>query len=143
MEARLGEALSLAKGKEPVAREEAGKNAAVVEGVAPASDLRMTAESPGSAESPSGRSSLPESETINAWPDAAAEAAFLGEARERGEPVAAVTTGVVEEMADPKDLPSLDQLVKRLSPEVRVALDDLFRAKFTTVRRVPKKVLKS
>jgi hypothetical protein len=86
-------------------------------------------------------SALPESESINAWPDAAAEAAFLGEARERGETVVARPVEVVDE-ADTGRLPPLDELVKRLSPEVRVTLDDLFRAKFTTVRRVPKKALK-
>jgi hypothetical protein len=33
--------------------------------------------------------------------------------------------------------------MKRLAPEVRETLDDLFRAKFTGVRRVPKKFLKT
>jgi hypothetical protein len=33
--------------------------------------------------------------------------------------------------------------VKRIPPEVREVLDDLFRAKFTAVRRVPKKSLKT
>jgi len=82
----------------------------------------------------------------NVWPDDGAESAFIAEARERGEPVKAVAATV--ELADEKEdakraLPPLADLVKRLSPEVRETLDDLFRAKFTTVRRVPEKVLKA
>lgn len=91
------------------------------------------------------QTALPEtpSESTNTWNDEAAESAFRAEARERGEPVQASRAAIesVEEN-EPKNLPSLEELVKRLSPEVRESLDDLFRAKFTTVRRVPKKALK-
>jgi hypothetical protein len=82
----------------------------------------------------------------NVWPDENAEAAFIAEARQRGEPVvvAVATVEAVDEKEDAKRaLPPLAELVQRLSPEVRETLDDLFRVKFTTVRRVPKKVLKS
>ncbi|MCX6955908.1 MAG: hypothetical protein NTV51_27505 [Verrucomicrobia bacterium] len=81
----------------------------------------------------------------NVWPDENAEAAFIAEARQRGEPVAATkaTAALIEEKEDDKKaLPPLADLVKRLSPDVRETLDELFRARFTTVRRVPKKVLK-
>ena len=81
--------------------------------------------------------SLPESESINAWPDETAEAAFLAESRENGtrpaaappaaEPVAAVAA---------KPLPRLDDLVERIPSEARELLEELFRAKFTTVRRI-------
>ena len=75
--------------------------------------------------------------------DEAAESAFLAEARERGEPVAskspASTAG--EETSD-VPLPPLDELVQRIPAEVRDTLEDLFRARFTTVKRVPKKALK-
>jgi hypothetical protein len=90
-----------------------------------------------------------ESESINVWPDEAAEASFRAEARERGEsitPVALARPPVEAAEADetnPKNLPPLETLVNRLSPEVRETLDDLFRAKFTMVRRVPKQSLKS
>lgn len=77
----------------------------------------------------------------NVWPDENAEAAFMADARERGEPVVATAVEAVEE-TDTKNLPPLDELVKRLSPEVRETLDDLFRAKFIAVRRVPKRALK-
>jgi len=82
----------------------------------------------------------------NVWPDENAEAAFIAEARQRGEPVAATkaTAELIEEKEDDKKaLPALAELMKRLSPDVRETLDDLFRAKFTTVRRIPKKVLKT
>jgi hypothetical protein len=77
------------------------------------------------------------------WPDESAEAAFLGEARERGESPAPVK--VREETAeetDSKALPPLNELVDRIPAEVREVLDDLFRVKFTTVRRIPGKALK-
>lgn len=90
-----------------------------------------------------------ESESINVWPDETAEAAFIAEARERGEPIAAAPVRVAakeesgEKDGESKNLPSLESLVDRLSPEVRETLDDLFRAKFTAVRRVPKKAFKA
>lgn len=82
----------------------------------------------------------------NVWPDENAEAAFIAEARQRGEPVAASVAAVAlaeEKEDDKKALPALAELVQRLSPQVRETLDDLFRVKFTTVRRVPKKFLKA
>ena len=84
-----------------------------------------------------------ESGTAN-WPDESAESAFLSEARDRGEPV--IPAKAREEIADETDsksLPSLDELVQRIPVEVREALDDLFRAKFTTVKRIPRKALKA
>jgi hypothetical protein len=83
----------------------------------------------------------------NVWPDEAAESAFLAEARTHGEPSMVIPTGTAEpeeeNEADGRKLPPLDDLVKRIPPEVREVLDDLFRAKFTAVRRVPKKSLKT
>lgn len=78
------------------------------------------------------------------WPDDAAESAFLAEARERGDPVKATPAAVemAEEAADPKALPNLDDLVNRIPTEVRDVLEELFRARFVRVQRVPKRVLK-
>lgn len=77
----------------------------------------------------------------NAWPDESAESAMLSELRERGEkPVAVVVTEPIGEN-ETKPLPSLDELVKRLPPDVREALDDLFRVKFVRVTRLPQKAL--
>lgn len=39
-------------------------------------------------------------------------------------------------------LPDLETLVKRIPPEVREALDDLFRVKFVHVQRLPASTLK-
>ena len=77
------------------------------------------------------------------WPDESAELEYLSEARERGETVA-VPKGKEEreEEVDAKALPTLNELVERIPPDVRDLLDDLFRAMFTTVRRIPRKALK-
>ena len=78
------------------------------------------------------------------WPDDAAEEAFLGEAKERGETIlpgaAATAAEAAEKAAQP--LPPLDELVQRVPAEVREAMEELFRARFVTVRRVPEKALK-
>ena len=79
----------------------------------------------------------------NAWPDESAEAAMMSELKSRGEMATPAPTEAVEETTDTKNLPPLDDLVKRIPPEVREALDDLFRVKFVRVVRVPAKALKS
>jgi hypothetical protein len=105
-----------------------------------------TAES-GEAKPEGGLSGEAESYSVNVWNDEAAESAFRAEARQRGEPLSAPAPAAEPEEetenGDKKNLPPVEELVKRLSPEVREVLDDLFRAKFTTVRRVPAKALKS
>ena len=47
------------------------------------------------------------------------------------------------ETLDGGPLPSLDEMVELVPPELRGQLDELFRAKFTAVRRVPAAVFKS
>ena len=83
---------------------------------------------------------LPEAGAPNAWPDESAEVAMLSELNERGEKPASTATEPIEE-TDTSDLPPLDELVRRLSPEVRATLDDLFRVRFIAVRRVPQQTL--
>ncbi len=72
---------------------------------------------------------------------------MLTELRARGESPStaarARTSAAVVEEIDAKNLPPLDDLVRQIPAEVREALDDLFRAKFIAVRRVPKQALKS
>ena len=69
------------------------------------------------------------------------ERAMLAELRERGEvPVRRAAAPARDEAM--VHLPPLDELVKRIPPQVREALDDLFRARFTGVRRVPAEALK-
>ncbi len=82
-----------------------------------------------------------ESESINAWPEATAEAEFLASAQATGEtvkPPAAVTVAVEVESSP---LPALDDLVPRIPADVREMLDDLFRVKFVSVRRISKQAL--
>jgi hypothetical protein len=120
---------------------EANSATEVSEAVAAVSDLRADGEA---AENNGQRPRGPDNEigNTNVWPDEMVEAAFIAEARERGEVVAAPPSALAAvEETDPKNLPRLDDLVKRLSPEVRETLDDLFRAKFVAVRRLPKKAL--
>jgi len=74
--------------------------------------------------------------------DEAAEAAFLGEAKERGEVVPKRSEAESEDETPRKALPPLDELVQRIPADVRDTLEDLFRARFTTVKRFPKKALK-
>jgi len=78
------------------------------------------------------------------WPDESVESAFLAEARDRGEPIArARAQEDIADETDAKALPPLSELVNRIPAEVREALEDLFRARFVTVKRVPKRALKS
>lgn len=79
------------------------------------------------------------------WPDEAVESAILAEARERGEPppVRAPGAEAAEEVADPKALPPLNDLVNRIPAEVREVLEDLYRARFVAVKRVPLRALKA
>jgi len=85
----------------------------------------------------------PPGESDPAWPDESAEAQFLAGARERGEAVSATPTPAAEpeaaetELAGP--MPELDDLVARLPPAVRETLDELFRARFVRVTRLPRK----
>ena len=48
-----------------------------------------------------------------------------------------------ENSASSSALPDLDDLVARLPGEVRETLDELFRARFVKVRKLPKKVFES
>jgi hypothetical protein len=68
------------------------------------------------------------------WPDENDEAAFLSDAAGRGEgPMPAAERAAVPVIGD--SLPALDELVARVPADIRGILDDLFRAKFTGVRR--------
>lgn len=76
------------------------------------------------------------------WPDETAEAAFRAEALDRGEAIAPRPREEPAEEVPAGSLPPLDALVERIPAAVRDTLDDLFRVKFVTVQRVPKKALK-
>ena len=130
LEARLGAAL---------AAEGHGRLVAV--GVSAETEGKQSAPAEDAAEAVAAAEKPAVENGANVWIDEAAEAAFLSEAKARGEPVAVAAPEAVED-ADPKNLPALDELVKRIPADVRATLDELFRAKFVTVRRLPKKALK-
>jgi hypothetical protein len=75
---------------------------------------------------------------------------MVSELRDRGETnspqrsaAAATETADAAEEAEPKGaLPPLDELVNKIPAAVRDTLEELFRAKFVTVKRVPKKAFK-
>lgn len=113
--------------------DEDGQAVAAVAG-APAADLGGRGAEPAAG--------LPRDDGTPPGFDEAAESAFLAEARERGEVVAAPVAIDYAESTDARPLPRLEELVNRLSPEVRQMLDDLFRARFVTVKRIPKRALK-
>ncbi|PHX85912.1 MAG: hypothetical protein CK538_05095 [Opitutia bacterium] len=79
------------------------------------------------------------------WPtDAASDGAVLAEARERGEAVVGLSVAATRaEEIEKGPLPPLDEMIQRIPTAVREVLEELYRAKFTTVRRVPAKDLKS
>jgi len=68
------------------------------------------------------------------WPDESAEASFLSEAAARGDAPARPADGNAALVVGDK-LPPLDELVARVPADVLGLLDDLFRAKFTGVRK--------
>jgi len=82
-----------------------------------------------------------EDDTPSFWPDAAAEEMYLVEqkSQNRTPPPAKAPEETVEPTAP---LPALDDLVKRIPGSVRETLDELFRAKFVKVQRVPKSALR-
>lgn len=79
------------------------------------------------------------------WPDESAEAAYLADARAQGESGEGVPAEgpKAREQNEAKPLPTLDELVARVPADARELLDDLFRARFTSVRRVRPEELKS
>jgi hypothetical protein len=81
-------------------------------------------------------------EETNVWPDEAAESAFLAGARERGESPRARASAPADD-PDPKALPPLDELVQQIPAGARELLEELFRARFTTVRRIRRADLKT
>lgn len=81
------------------------------------------------------------------WPSAADEAAFISGEKSEGRAVPKAAVQTLRQAADEAEaalgpLPSLDALIARIPAETRETLEDLFRPKFTGVRRVPPHVLK-
>jgi hypothetical protein len=80
------------------------------------------------------------------WPDETVESAMRAEQREReGDtpaPRPAKPAADVDE-DEQKPLPQLDVLIPQIPSVVLETLEELFRARFTSVQRVPKSALKS
>ncbi len=74
-------------------------------------------------------------------PGADEEAAYLA-TQSASENAPDLSTNRAEPPAD-KNLPPLETLLARIPAETHAALDELFRAKFTVVRRVPESAFKS
>ncbi len=77
------------------------------------------------------------------WPDENEESSFISEQRAAGIPLVASSPKLAEENElDRQPLPKLDDLIARIPANVQQVLEDLFRAKFNAVRRVPVAALK-
>lgn len=78
------------------------------------------------------------------WPDEAMEAAMSAEVAERDGPARQPTKKEREEAEtlDGPPLPELDALIARVPAELQEAMEELFRAKWQNVRRVPSATLK-
>ncbi len=118
----------------------------------PATVIRQVLAKSVVVEEPAGSSEANESSPSGAatdepdppnWPDEASETAFLAGAQERGEIVTPAKPAEVPEVNEEvQPLPSLDSLVERIPAGVRDKLEELFRAKFVRVQRVPRRALK-
>ncbi len=82
-------------------------------------------------------------EDLAPWPDEAMEAAMSAEVAERDGPPKKPTKKQREraETLDGGPLPPLDEMIKKIPADLQEKMDDLFRAKFQTVKRVPKSAL--
>ena len=98
----------------------------------------MVTESPGA----------PTDEGAPVGPSDGEESAFLAEQREQGYSAPSggrgtngTSSGASDEPEDKTPLPPLDELVNRIPAATRQLMDELFRARFVTVKRVPKSAL--
>lgn len=87
----------------------------------------------------------PETDGAPVGPSADEESSFLAE-QKASDPVSTPPRAAANGNSEPEptgSLPPLDDLVNRIPAPARELLDELFRAKFVTVKRVPKSALKS
>lgn len=78
------------------------------------------------------------------WPNAAAEEAMRAElaGRDGSEPARKSRTQSADTL-EGEPLPALDDVVAQIPDAVKKVLDELFRAQFESIRRVPAAVLKT
>ena len=75
-------------------------------------------------------------------PGEAEETAFLAEQR-LAAPASAVTAAPAETEEKNISLPPMDELIQRIPASSRELMDQLFRAKFITVKRLPASAFKT
>lgn len=98
------------------------------------------AEAPDDAEPPPESGEAGYDNEAPSGPTEDEENAFIAEARTFAARPVATTQEPAEEAAGA--VPAMDELVKRIPAEVLGAMDELFRARFVKVERVPKRALK-
>lgn len=76
-------------------------------------------------------------------PSEAEESSFLADQREQIVPSPPAAPPVVVAAEPTGELPALDDLVARIPASTRALIDEMFRAKFIAVRRVPPSAYKS
>lgn len=138
----------------------AGRRKAKKKGLMAELDRRLRrAVSPGRGDSgePGARTPAEEKTGVKPVPDGSAaarlgtdskpEPAWPADTRDGGEPeTEQIPSGDSASQFDPGEvdkLPSIEELTQRLPPEVRAALDELFRAKWTGVKRLRPEDLRS
>jgi hypothetical protein len=87
-----------------------------------------------------GGESPPAEEESAPWPEGSTEVPLAGVSAAGTVAEAPVVDNGRAGQEEP--LPALETLVKRIPPEVREALDELFRVKFVRVQRLPASSLK-
>jgi hypothetical protein len=85
----------------------------------------------------------PADESAPMGPSADEEAAFLSAERENGTSTAVLPVPAAMVEDEKGELPPMEDLVKRIPAQARDLMEDLFRARFVTVKRIPKTALKS
>ena len=107
---------------------------------------RLTAGEPAASAVtlPAVEETIDESETP-IGPTEAEESAYLAEQTAAAPSGATASEGKDAAEVDeaPAKLPAIEDLVQRIPAETREALDELFRARFVRVQRVPRKALKA
>jgi hypothetical protein len=74
-------------------------------------------------------------------PSSEEETAFLATER-RDSPVSVTTSAVAETEDERGELPPMEDLVNRIPGAARELIENLFRARFVTVKRIPRSALK-
>jgi hypothetical protein len=86
--------------------------------------------------------SEPTTAVVPVGPSSEEEAAFLAQEREMGNLTPALMHVEKAPEEQPGELPPMEDLVNRIPAPARDLLEELFRARFVTVKRLPTSALK-